>query len=165
MLALFLFFLDFCCHALFQGWFVHSLLCLFTIQQLQVLETQNAWKTLYVPLFLLLLQDCYLYGRFGFILILLIPCIFIYHKLKYIILHTNRIALPLCIGLFLGSYDFLAHYVIFSHNFSPKQTFIKIFVNICVAYIILLGTRGNRFLLTHVDKKRKVWTPNRKGAL
>lgn len=164
MVALLLFFCDFFAYTLFNGWLVHSLLVYFILKQLMASSYTYSFKNFYLPLFLLVLQDCFWYGRFGLILVYLVPVVFLARYLRVLFLDAAGTLLCFFIGGLIFFDQFLIKKVLFLKNFSWEATLIKIFVNLIVAYMVLLGTRSNRSLLKFFSRERKVWTPNRKGA-
>ncbi len=164
MLALLFFFGDFLAYALWEGWIIQSLLVFFIMQQLLASSFTYSFKNFYLPLILIVLQDCFMYGRFGLILVYLVPVVIIARLLRRLFLDAAGALLCFFIvGLVLFD-QFLIKKVLFLKHFSWEATLFKIFVNLCIAYLVLLGTRGNRSLLKFFSRERKVWTPNRKGA-
>lgn len=164
MWALLFFMTDFLAYALLNGWFVQSLLVFFILQQLLASSYTYSFKNFYLPLTLLVLQDCFMYGRFGLVLAYLLPLALLARHLRVVFLDAAGTLLCFLIGGLVFFDQFLIKKVLFSKNFSWEATLFKIFVNLCIAYLVLLGTRGNRSLLRFFSRERKVWTPNRKGA-
>lgn len=164
MFAILFFFIDFIAYVLCDGWVIQSLLVYFVLQQLLASSYTYSFKNFYLPLGLIIFQDCFLYTRFGLALIYLLPLVFLTRWLRVLFLDAAGTLLCLFIGSLVFFDQFLIKKVLFLKNFSWEATLIKIFVNLIVAYIVLLGTRGNRSLLKFFSRERKVWTPNRKGA-
>ncbi len=165
MLALLFFFIDFLAYAFWEGWIVQSLLVFFVLQQLLASSYSYSFKNFYLPLFLLVLQDCFLYGRFGLILAYLLPLTLLARYLRVVFLDAAGTLLCFFVGGVVLLDQFLIKKMLFLKNFTWEATLFKIFVNLGVAYLVLLGTRGNRSLLKFFSRERKVWTPNRKSAL
>ncbi len=164
MLALLLFFSDFLFALLFDGWIIQGLLVYFILNQLLASSYTYSFKNFYIPLGLLVLQDCFIYCRFGLILVYLLPTIFFARYLRTLFLDAAGTLLCFFISGIIFFDNLLIKKILFSKNFSLEGTLVKIFVNLVVSYVVLLGTRGNRSLLRFFSRERKVWTPNRKGA-
>jgi len=164
MLALLLFFIDFLAYALWEGWVVQSLLVYLVLQQLLASSYTYSFKNFYLPLGLVVLQDCFLYGRFGLVLIYLLPLVFLARYLRVLFLDAAGTLLCFFVGGMIFFDQFLIKKLLFLKNFTWEATLFKIFVNLVVAYLVLLGTRGNRSLLKFFSRERKAWTPNKKSA-
>lgn len=164
MLAILFFFIDFLAYTLLDGWIVQSLLVYLISRQLLASSYTYSFKNFYLPLGLVVLQDCFLYGRFGLVLIYLLPLVFLARYMRVLFLDAAGTLLCFFIGGMIFFDQFLIKKVLFCKNFTWEATLFKIFVNLGVAYLVLLGTRGNRSLLKFFSRERKVWTPNRKGA-
>ena len=71
---------------------------------------------------------------------------------------------------FLGliCYAFFQKYAIYGYFlevYAPLQvTFLKLSITLSVAFFALVGRQGSRLFFNDLRNKRKVWTPNRKGA-
>lgn len=165
MIAFAFFLIDFICFSLFDGWYVQSLLIYFIFNQLMEYEDVGSLRRLYIPLILLLLQDCFFHGRFGLALIYLLPIAVWAGKLRMIFLDAAGALLYVFIINSILFEHFFIKKLLLSGNISLFGTLFKICVNLCLGYLVLLGTRGNRSLLKFFNRGRKVWTPNRKGAL
>ena len=163
MIALLFFFLDFLVYAFMNQWMVHLLLSYFIVRYLVLFPLDVRDKGLYASLGLLLLQDCFLYGRFGLILMFLIPLIMFTCRFQRLFIKT-ALFFPLFLSfMILGEYLIIKK-LIFSKDITLFMTITKIFINMVLGYMVLLGMRGNRSFSVLLEKERKVWTPNRKGA-
>ncbi len=158
MLALLFFFLDFLLYTLLSGWIIQSLLVFFILQQLLASSYTYTFKNFYLPLGLLILQDCFLYGRFGLILVYLIPLVFLARYLRVMFLDAAGTLLSFFIVGIVFFDQFFIKKVVFLNIFSWKATLLKIFINLCIAYLVLLSTRSNRSLLRFFSRERKIWT-------
>ena len=144
MIPLFLFIFDFCCAILLDQWIVHTLTAYF-LYMLLFLPASN--QRIYGTLFLILLSDCFLYGRFGLALLSLIPLMACIYGVKNVFHRYVRFLWY--IGLVFVFFFLDAFFVkkwLFGLNTAPESTIIKIFSTLSVGTLILLGTRGNRFL-------------------
>ena len=115
-------------------------------------------------LFLLLLQDSFMYGRF-FFGISYIGLAFLFLLFLRRFCYANRIVLSGA-ALILG---FKAEAVfvkkaIFIGDGLWHSTILKIIVNLLLLILISIGTRGNRSAGLSRLVGRKVWTPNRMDA-
>jgi len=160
--AFFLFFLDFLFYTLFDQWLIYTLLVYFVHEYL----SYQTKKGTYVIFFLLLLQDHFLYGRFGVGMVYLLPLLFFMMLIRTFF--DGRLVVFRIISImavFVIEWAVLKN-GIFMQNIPFHSTSIKILLNLIVMICLtFLGTWGNRFLPFLKGKKRKVWTPNRKGAL
>lgn len=68
----------------------------------------------------------------------------------------------------LVCYAFFQNYAIYGYFLgvsAPLQvTFLKLSITLALAFFALVGWRGSRLFFNSLRNKRKVWTPNRKGA-
>lgn len=146
MIALLFFFLDFVAFSFWNGWYLNSLLVYFVVQSFKQDSFETSFKFCYLPLILLLLQDCFLNGRFGLILVFLIPVIVLMAYLRKVIdAKQEYICYLLIIGvLFLN--HLLIKKMLFNRPFFNSDFLFEIFINIIIVKVILLGVRGNRFL-------------------
>jgi len=162
MLAILLFFLDLLAYVYCEQWVFLSLLCYF-IYKLVAADFSYKFMSFWLPLGLLLVQSSLITGRFGLSLVYLLPMILIAARCRGILLNSSSI-LPFIFILTA----LLAENVGFKLLLGlPMGTFfvtiMKIFVNVGIESLILLGTRGNR-CLPFYGKGRKVWTPSRMNA-
>jgi len=162
MIALFFFLFDFIVHVACDQWFSNSLLVYFMYRNLQEEALWKPWQCMV----LLLLQDFFLHGRFGLGLICFIPLLLVIKGVKVVVhkywwMVVGYLLLPWFIILEM----LVIKNWLFMQNIGVKSTLEPIFGTIILmSTLIFFGTLGNRFLSV-LDKKRKVWTPNRKDAL
>lgn len=166
MLAILLFFVDFLACVAFNGWFVHSLLAYFIYVLLKKDPFASSFKYFFVPIMLLLIQDCFLYGYFGLALLYLLPIVFFALRIKSLLMTTEEVIVYLLlVGVIIFESLFFKK-MLFSRPIFDHGFLFEIITNIIVSKIILLGMRGNRFTQICFKSKlfvvkRKVWTPNR----
>lgn len=166
MLALLLFFVDFCACVVLKGWFLRSLLVYFIYVLLKKDPYNASFKHFIAPIFLLLIQDCFLYGLFGLSLVYILPIVFFSMRLKSVLMATEEVILYfLVVGVIVFDSLFFKK-MLFSRPVFDVGFLFEIITNIIITRIILLGMRGNRFFpdlfkLNLFGRKRKVWTPNR----
>ena len=143
MLNLLLFFLDFFLYALFDQWLFYLLLIYFVT--LLVSESALSRRSLYT-LFLLLVQDHFLYGRFGLGLVCLIPVAALAAMMRSIFhRHYMIISQYILLVFFFVLDHFLIKKWLFMSDLGGKSTMIKISINLIVLSLTFLGRRGNRF--------------------
>lgn len=147
MLYILFFFLDFISFMILKKWLIFSLLGYFIASQF---NKKNkfiySFKLFYLPLFFLLIQDNFINGRLGIGLIYIIPIIFFSEKVR------NWFSPPftffcyffLIFSIILQS--FLIKKWLLGQNIELYSTTLKIFINMIIEYLILLGMRGNRSL-------------------
>ncbi len=140
-------FVDFILFNIFQFWVSYFLLAYFIGV---LLEARSDYKfticLFYFPLFLLLLQDCFINGRFGLSLIYIIPLIFLTLKIKNFFEYGVYLIYGSSFAFLLFLQEFLVKKVFLSQYISVYSTINIIWINLIVAYIIFLGIRGNRSL-------------------
>ena len=163
MIALLFFFLDFLAYAFMHQWLFKFLLCYFIITYLVIRPLDLTDKNFYASLGLVLLQDCFLHGRFGLIMLFLAPLIFFTYRFQRLFMRT-ALFFPIFLSFILVGENLIIESMLFAKNITLFMTITKIFINIVIGYMILLGTRGNRSFFIKVERERKVWTPNRKDA-
>ena len=149
MLHFLLFFLDFIVYAFGSNWLLSSLLVYFIYCNCKdsVMDSNQ-----YFILFLLLIQDLFLYGRFGLGLVYIVPLLFVSRLTEGVFLKN---LLWLRFGL-LVSFSFFCEYFIikkwlFLQDYTLESTFFRFLVSLLITSLILFGlrifgTRGNRFL-------------------
>jgi len=144
MIQYVLFLTDFVAAATLSKWVLFSLVAYFFY--VIMFERENKY-VIYSTLFLILLQDCFRYGRFGLILFPLIPAV-IAARLSCVMLHKywHILSYFALIAFFLILDHFLIRKWLFCLNTTLESTILKIFGTIIVGTLILFGTRGNRFL-------------------
>ena len=146
MEALLFYFTDMIGFACFHEWIVYSLLA-YTM----AVVVQEHWS-LYtplqsiLPLTLLLFQDTFINGRFGLALIYLVPAICCALGFRRFLLRAS--ILPFLLVVFALLCDiFVIKVLILGQPYSLWMTISKIFITLIIEGLILLGMRGNRFLL------------------
>ncbi len=166
MIPLLLFTLDFLLYALMGSWVVSTLFVYFTIKLVLTKSPLTSWRFFYVPLVLLLLQDCFTNDRFGLALFYVIPMIYGVLLGRQIMLRPKVFLPYIFVTLAVIMDVFVIKKMLFCKNISYTATLFKIFVTIITTYTMLVGIQGSRFLSGFYKrhKKRKVWTPNRKDA-
>ena len=166
MIAIVLFFLDFVAFSIFNQWLVCFLLSYFVVTLFTLKHHKSVLFGVEMQglLFLILLQDYFLNGRFGLALVYLLPIMFLARKIYSFFLGAK---LGLTI-VFLSSILLIDSLIINKLFFMKNVTFVvtieKIFINIIVGCLILWGRRGNCSFPGFSRKERKVWTPNRIDA-
>ncbi len=164
ILPFILFIIDFLSSACIQQWLLYTLLAYFFILLSTYQKTmREALYPLILPFILLLLQDFFLYGRLGLILVPLALLMLIAFIVNKIIINPAPL-LPFFFGYFFICEDFLIKKYLFLQNPHGDVTIKKICINLVVGYLVLWGTRGNRLFSMKMEGRRKVWTPNRKDA-
>ena len=142
-----LFFFDFIAFTTMHSWLVHSVLGCFLVEFL-VTKKYDQFSWVYVlPIFLLLLEDCFLYGRFGLVLVCLIPLIMIMKDVKYSISKPFWLFFPLIFGSFLLFDSLVVNSWMIGNNVIFLMTIEKFFVNLAIGLVIFMGLRGNRSCL------------------
>ncbi len=146
MIALVFFFLDFVAFSFWNGWYLNSLLIYFIVHSLKQDRFEASFKFCYFPIILLLLQDCFLNGRFGLILLFLIPVIVLMSYLREVIDAKQEYVCYLLIVGILFFDHLLIGKMLLNKPFFNADFLFEIFINIIITKVILLGVRGNRFL-------------------
>lgn len=143
MAIIFLLF-DFIFHVLFYISIVYALRAYF-ILSLFSRDRTFTWKV--IVLSSILLQDCFLYGRFGMCLIWLIPIIFLIGVVKQ---HIHSAFWIIFIYLFVVTIDLFEmlfiRKLVLMQQISLESTGVQILITIGITSLILLSIRGNRFL-------------------
>jgi|SaaInlStandDraft_6_1057023.scaffolds.fasta_scaffold193262_1 hypothetical protein len=151
VLPFLLFFIDFLFFNLFDCCFFHFLLVGFIVQQ--VLKSNDITISSFFNFYILLLlvEDVFLYGRFGLSLIYTIPIIFFaLYARKSLFLHTYIfgglfIIFSLCVDFFIKKEILGMPFVVYS---TIKIIFINlILVFLSIKLINIWGIQGNRSLL------------------
>jgi len=139
--ALGFFFLDFFFYSLFDQWLISSLVAYFVYSSFQV---RGFGATEYGVLGLILLQDFFLYGRFGLGLVWFLPLV--------AMIRVIRVCLQCYWWPIISC--FLVLLVMVFESFAAKSTSGRIFGTMTVmAILTFFGTWGNRFLF-HFGVKR-----------
>lgn len=146
MVAIVLFFLDFIAFAFWNGWYLNSLLIYFIVQSLKRDGFETSFSYCYLPLFLLLFQDCFLNGRFGLALVFFVPCIIFMAYLRDVVdAEQEYVCYLFVVGILFFDHLFIKKMLLFK-PFLNTDFLFEIFINIIITKVILLGVRGNRFL-------------------
>ncbi len=146
MFAFLLFFLDFVAFVFWNGWYLNSVLIYFIVQSLKRDGFEISFNYCYLPILLLVLQDCFLNGRFGLILIFLVPIVFLMAYLREVFdAEQEYICYILVVGILFFEGVLIKKTPIYGLFFTFDFLF-EIFINILMTKIILMGVRGNRFL-------------------
>ncbi len=142
-------------------WIFYSTLSYFFILLLQQ-PLKNQYLAGGLALFTLLLQDFSCHGQYGFILLFIIPWLWILEKVRFTLLHAHMVLFGISIILFFMLENIVFYRFIKEIPLSWGVTNMKIFINLLIGYVVMWGMRSNRSLVS--AKGRKVWTPNRKNA-
>jgi len=144
MVPIILFILDFLIYAIFDYWLVYSLAIYFIFLSVY---REKIDRSFYVSAFLILVQNCFLYQRFGLGLLFLIPIFSTARFLKSVFLKNWLLILNYFLVILFFVLEFVViKKLIFLQNLALKSTFLIFLVNIMISSLILFGTRGNRFL-------------------
>ena len=146
MIALLFFFLDFVAFAFWDGWYLNSLLIYFIVQSLKRDGFETSFNFCYLPLILLLLQDCFLNGRFGLSLMFFVPVIIFMAYLREVVDAEQEYVCYLLVAGILFFDHILIKKILLNQHFFNSNFLFEIFINIIITKVILLGVRGNRFL-------------------
>ena len=157
-----LFLVDFIFFMFFDQWLVYCLLIYFIYLQSKNVDESTYFYYVFSPfisrsfnmcLFLLLLQSNFLYSRFGLNLVYLFPIIFFSYKLRtWFNLEVKFFYFLMIIFALFGEL-FVIKYALFGQNIYLYSTITKIFINLTIGYLILLGTRSNRPFLSFSQKQ------------
>ncbi len=142
--ALIFFFLDFIFFALLNSWIIHTLLIYFIFKLFSNTDRVYGFDTTIFPLFLLLLQDQVISGRFGLSLIYFLPLILIFNHLQRVIDFPRLLQ---CFFLFFVFFsDYLLKKLIYLNEVSMRSTFKVFLINLVIEILslIILGIWGNR---------------------
>jgi|GEM_PF-3584845 hypothetical protein len=165
MLALLLFLLDFIFLIFFKHLVIQALLVYFIISLLTKKNIFYSFNSFYLPVFLIFIQDSFTYNVCGTSFLILIPIISTIEYIKLRALDPKFFFPYIFVSLTLLCKIVILKKILFSQNIGLYETFLKIFVNLCITYLVLLGIQGNRSLRIFTKSKgRKVWTPNRMDA-
>lgn len=144
LLPISLFFLDFIIHALCYEWYLYSLLAYFITL---LFSNSERYLCKYVALFLLLIQDTFLYGRFGLSLAYLVPLLCCVKFIRIVFNERFAVVLNYVLLIFIFLFDaIIIKKWLFMRYVAVQSTIFKIIVNIIVMNLILFGTQGSRFL-------------------
>lgn len=144
--ALLFYFVDMIGFACFQKWMVYSLLAYLVAVLVDEKWHLFSLRYSFLPIALVLLQDCFANGRFGLALIYLVPVIGVALGLRRFLLRAS--VLPFILVIFALLCDVLIIKVlILGQSYSLWMTINKIFITLGIESLILLGMRGSRFLL------------------
>ena len=138
-----LFFFDFFMFVFLEKWVFFTLLTYFIFCQ-NKLKDRYSIKCFYVPIFLILMQDFFINDKLGLGLIYVAFLILFVPKFKSIFkVHICLLGAFLLICMIIMQ-DFVIKRCIIGQNIVIYSTITKIFINIIIGYLVLLGTRGNR---------------------
>ena len=153
--------LDFISFSCMSYWLLHGVLVVFLVE-LMVTDSYDvfSWKYM-LPISVLLLEDCFLYHRFGLILLFLLPVVMFVKTVKPTLSRPFFCLFPLVILLFAAFDVLLINTVVMGYKASFIMTMRKFFANLVVGIVAFWCLWGNRSLVT---KERKVWTPHRQDA-
>lgn len=140
--AIFLFFLDFLAFTLFNGWILYSLLCLFLFINLRF--RQNIIYLNFFFIFLLLIQDLFSFGRVGLSLIYSITIVIFSPFIRELFDCRTFIFNLISLLILLLFNLFFIKYLILDLNITQHSTFLHLFINMIIGYLIFLGIPGNR---------------------
>ncbi len=140
--AIVLFFVDLLAFILFKGWVLYSLLSLFLFINLRTRQNIIYLNCFFI--FLFLVQDYFALGRVGLSLIYSIPiCMFSPFLRKLFDCTTIAFSLISLFVLLLFNL-FFVKYLVLGLNITLHSTYLYIFINMIVGYLIFLGIPGNR---------------------
>lgn len=147
--SIFFFLLDLSLFILFKKWVVFSLLAYLIFLILSdkgVVQQPFTFNLFYFPFILFLIQDSFVNGKFGLSLIYLVPMMIMSLKIKKFF--DPKLLFFYCFFMFLAIFtqNVFIKYLFLAQDIGFYSTLIKIFINIIVTYLVLLGMRGNRSL-------------------
>jgi hypothetical protein len=157
----FAFLFDFAVAAIVCRWVVHSLFAILSVGLVGHGGSRNRWV---LPVGLIVLQNFFVTGRVGLVLIYLVPVWLLDVKARGVLLCSRHVNAMFFLAIVLIAGDFIAMRIGLSQNFNPMVTTGKIFASMVSGYLILFGASGSRFLAKKFARRRKVWTPSRMGA-
>ncbi len=142
-----LFFFDFIAFTSMHNWLIHSVMVYFFVEFLVTKKYDQLSWAYALPIVLLLLEDCFLYGRFGLVLVCLIPLMMIMKDAKYSISKPFWLFFPIIFCCFLLFDTLIVNSWMIGNNVMFLMTIEKFFVNLAVGLVIFMGLRGNRSCL------------------
>ena len=165
-IALVLFFLDFLFFSLCFKWFFWTTLIYFSAYNvaLKPCGSVTVTRNFCFQLFLLLIQDWFFNGKFGLILIYLIPVMILINNMKTWFIGSRKVLAIAFLAVVIAVDGFIVKSALFSNEMPILMTMFKLFANIFIEGLVLWGRLGNRSLLEFFERERKVWTPNRIDA-
>lgn len=148
--SIFFFLLDLSLFILLKKWIVFSLLSyliFLILSDKSVIQQPFTFNLFYFPFMLFLIQDSFLIGKFGLSLIYLVPMMIVSLKIKKFF--DPNLPFFYCFFMFLAIFtqNIFIKYLFLAQDIGFYSTLLKIFINIIVTYLVLLGMRGNRSLL------------------
>ncbi len=147
-LSILFFLLDLTFFIVLKKWVACSLLAYLIFQILKRdICPPFSFSSFYFPLILFLIEDAFLTGRVGSSLLFIVPLIFLAIKIKH--LFDPKLKFFHCFFMFFAIFcqEILLKCLLLRQNIGFYSTTSKIFINIIVTYLVLLGMRGNRSLL------------------
>ncbi len=120
-----------------------TLLFLFITQQFAGEEERWSFTKFYVPIFLLLIQDFLNHGRFGLVLVYLVPVVLLAPLIKNLFL-LARFIFPSLLTAGCLAIESLMGIILFSYSGLFYETVIRILCTIVVGNFVFWGIRGNR---------------------
>jgi hypothetical protein len=150
-LSIFFFLVDLTAFIIFQKWVICSLLAYIIFQIL----SKDINPLLFFPILLFLIEDSFLTGRVGSSLIFLIPMVFLATRIKHLFDPKLKFFYCFFMVLAISCQEFLLKSLLLGQNIGFYSTTYKIFINIIVTYLVLLGMRGNRSFLGFPAKRGK----------
>jgi hypothetical protein len=141
------FFVDFLFFAIFHQWMVYSLLVYVVTKQIYDTKTESFFCLILnypLSLFLLLLEDFFLHGKLGFILIWLVLTFFIVRYVQRTVIIHKMFSIFFAIATILAVDNLITTKLLFTGNINFFMTITKVFGNIGIGYLVFLGLRSNR---------------------
>lgn len=145
--TIFFFLLDLTLSILFKKWIVFSLLSYLVfliLSDKSVIRQPFTFNLFYFPFIVFLIQDSSINGKFGLSLIYLVPMMFLSLKIKRFF--NLNMSFFYCFFVFLAIFiqNIFIKHILLAQDIGYYSTLTKIFINIIVTYLVLLGMRGNR---------------------
>lgn len=120
-----------------------TLLFLFITQQFSGEEERWSFSKFYLPIFLLLIQDFLIHGRFGLVLVYLVPVVVLTPLIKNLFL-SARFIFPSLLTAACLIIESIMGVVLFSYSGLFYETVTRILCTIVVGNFVFWGIRGNR---------------------
>ena len=142
IIAILLFFVDILAFILFKGWILYSLFTLFLFTNLKI--SKNTFYLNCFFIFLILIQDYFVFGRVGLSFIYLLPILIFAPVLRKLFDFRTFIFNILLLLFLLIFHLFFIKKLVFGLNIALHSTLLCFFINMIVGYLIFLGISGNR---------------------
>ena len=139
-----LFFFDFFMYVLLEKWVVCAMLAYFICMQVRKTSLSFSLECFYLPVFLILIQDFFVNGVWGLSFLYLVPIVLLVPKIKNVFKVHNALLITVLLFFALIIQDFIIKRWIIGQNIGIYSTITKIFINILVGYLVLLGVRSSR---------------------